>query len=376
MRILIVGGGIGGLTLCAFLRKNGLEPVLIEREQEWKTIGYVLGLFPNGYNVLADIGAAASVRAEAVELTSFTIKDGEGKAIRTTDFRALIEEIGPILEVERDHVHQVLREINESADIRMGTTLRALEQDAGSVYATFEDGKEEVFDLVVGADGINSQVRKIIFPEAAKQYSGFTLWGTWIQGIQDLPRNPVNYFGDRAMVGIFPDKDPSRAGVLFMLPAPPKAFDRTKCREHLQRYFSSMGGEVPAVLQALPPSDEIYHNDDDEILLSQWHAGRIGLLGDSVHALSPILGMGASMAMEDASVLSQELMRADTIEKALERYGRRRLPRVQFLSQWSKSVHQVLAVGSTLYKPRNLFVREVFSRRYYTQMMKLLRQQP
>lgn len=256
----------------------------------------------------------------------------------------------------------------------MGTTIKSLKQTKTGVTVTFSNGKKETFDIVVGADGINSQVRNYVQPKAKKDYTGSTFWGFWAPTNVKRPKYITNYLGNGKFLGVFPSKHKKHLTLLFCIPAKARSFRESKTNaQFLQEKFSDMGGIIPSILSHLPKNpDKILHRDDYETHIDKWHKGRIVLLGDAVHALSPIAGMGASMAMEDAHVLGEELVRDNDVEKAFERYVTRRKPRVQTLAKWSRQAHKLMTVRTPFYTLRNLFIKYFYKILFYRQMVKFL----
>lgn len=375
MRILIVGGGIGGLALSTFLRRQKHDVVLIERCHEWKTIGYGVGMFPSGLRVLRDLGVADALEAVSASLPAHLVKDQNGNLLRASSFDRMRRKHGPVLEVERDTLHKYLRETSSGTDVRMGTVVTTLKQDATGVDVTFGSGATDRFDIVVGADGINSQIRTFVQAKSHKAYTGLTFWLMWIKGMSTPPKEVVYYLGDAKIVGVFPCKNDHMLA-LFGLPAKAHAYnDPTHFRDVIRDHFKGMTQSIDEMLEHLPENAEMYHNDDEEMHLKQWHSGRVVLLGDAIHALSPILGMGASMALEDARVLSEEIdVCGGNVQSAFVRYHRRRLPRVRHLARWSWVLHRMTNMGGRLGRVRNVFMKHGFIRAYFWNLERFMGQ--
>lgn len=373
MKVLIVGAGIGGLTLSALLRKRGIDTVVIEREKEWKHIGYVLGLFPNGMRVLREVGIADELLSEGKRIPAHYVVDEDAHVISKADFTSLTAEHEAVVEVERENLHGALRRANDDAAVRMGVTVKSLVDNDDGVIVTFSDDSTETYDLVVGADGINSHMRDYVQPKE-KDYSGLTFWLTWIPDDPSFPEDIVYYAGEGKGAALFPCKKGDHIGVLFALSAAEKTpIDPACFREHLRKNFAEMHGVMPKVLQSLPELPaSMYHNDDNEMHLRKWYRGRIALLGDAVHALSPILGMGASMAMEDAHVLAELLAECETVDAALAEYQRRRAPRLRQLARWSNVIHRMIRMRGPLARVRNFVIKTFFIKHYFKSLQLFL----
>src|SRR5579859_6004396 len=170
MKTLIVGAGIGGLALAAHLRKNGHELVVVEQTTAWKQVGYILGLWSNGIRTLDEFGFPERVQQLGMPDIDEYMRYENGALLKHIDYRTLTERYGPIVLILRSDLHSAVQEVAEGIPIRFGTTVNALEQRKDGVSATLSDGSREVFDLVVGADGIHSRVRELLFGPVALSY--------------------------------------------------------------------------------------------------------------------------------------------------------------------------------------------------------------
>lgn len=356
MKVLIVGGGIGGLYLCALLRQRNIDTVLIEKAPEFSTIGYVLGVLPNGLRMFKELGLDNAIKEKGKKLQGMLIHDGNGRRLARASLAQLADQYGPSIEIERDTVHTLLQEANAGADIRMGTTVHKLHDHGDRVTVTFSDGKTEDFDLVVGADGISSQIRPYVSPTAHKDYSGFMMVLAWVPYIADFPKNVSYYLGDGKLFAVFPTKSAEHITVTFMLACPPGSIYAVQdIPAYLKEHFGDMGGDVPRVLEYLDHRKlQVFRNDDNEIHLRQWYKGRIVLIGDAAHATSLLMGEGASMALEDAYVLRQELLGHNTISEALSAYNERRYHRVHELARWSGLSHLLIKKTGPMAGLRNM----------------------
>ncbi len=368
MKILIVGGGIGGLSLAGFLKSKAIEFTIVEKTKEWKTVGYVLGLYPNGVKILEALGVARKVKKEAAKLRGYRITNSSGKMIWEIGFKDWERKYGPLLLLERDRLHEILRSNVKKSDIRLGIKIKSLKNIKGGAEVVFSDNKKEVFDLVVGADGINSQIRSFVDPGAEKLSSGFSFWVMWLGRKFKFPDRIIYSVGNGKVFSVFPVKSKTHIGVAFSLPLDYKPTSNTA--EFLRRSFGDMGGLVPAVLKNLPK--EIYNHQIEDLKIKNWFKGRVVLLGDAVHPISPILGMGASMAMEDAYVLSEELSRNKNIDAAIKEYVKRRELRVGFLQKKSRETHRLLAVKKPFVWLRDFILKFGYSRSYYKSLDKFL----
>ncbi|MDQ2798966.1 MAG: FAD-dependent monooxygenase [Armatimonadota bacterium] len=351
MRVLIVGGGIAGLTLAGLLQQRGFRPVAVEKAPNYGGAGYVLGLFPAGSRILKGLGLYPQLEDAGVELARYEVANAQGECLHVYHFGTLTENYGPTLGISRTALIDVLRSGVSSECLRLGTTVESLTQTPDEAQATFSDGSAETFDLVVGCDGLRSRTRAMIFGDAPLTYLGMTGWGFWIPPRLTPPEQVTEYWGDGKFFGIYPVKDRWCAFTGVALPAgtpDPVETRIARIREH----FADFGGLVPQILASLEHPEMMFHDDYNDVRLNCWHTGRVILIGDAAHAILPTGGLGASLAMESAAVLAEELCRADsqTLGFALDQYTVRRRKRVDKIQTQSRLYGKAMLLHSCLGK--------------------------
>jgi FAD-dependent urate hydroxylase len=363
-RILIVGGGIAGLSLATALHRQGFAPELVERGERWPSVGAAINLPANGPRVLGQLGLGNAVAAASAVLPYWGFFSQQGEPLCRTDLEALWGEVGPCLGIERTELHAVLLAGAASVPSRLGVALTSLTQEAAHVCAGLSDGSSGEYDLVVGADGISSTVRGLVVSPVRPRYAGQVVWRSVI------PTRPVGVTGVTVLMGdgCFFGMVPVGGGRTYGFGAlDTERFDdpvrgrRTRFRSR----FAHFGGPVPDYLAALERDEQLHFGAIEWLELDQWYQGRVVLIGDAAHASPPHMGEGGCMAMEDALVLAEVLRAADTVEHALEAYAGRRRPRVGWVQQQSRGAAQawVLPVEA-----RNTALRErgdqMFQARY------------
>jgi 2-polyprenyl-6-methoxyphenol hydroxylase-like FAD-dependent oxidoreductase len=245
-------------------------------------------------------------------------------------------------------------------DIRLGTTIETVVQGAHGVRVTFSNGRHETFDLVVAADGIHSQIRDKVFGSGYLKSYGWTVWAFWAPIGFSAPPGVVEIAGAGRLYFVYPLAD--RAVVML---AAAEAFERSEPVEHrldsLRERFRSFHPSVIEMIDAVTDPTDVLIDDLGFVTMSEWYRGRVVLLGDAQHAISPLTGMGASMALEDAFVLAAELKQAvhrDAIPDALARYALRRGRRLKEFRRASGFVERWLMVRSPILSAcRNTLVR-------------------
>jgi 2-polyprenyl-6-methoxyphenol hydroxylase-like FAD-dependent oxidoreductase len=333
-RILIVGGGIGGLTLAAALGRRGMSCDLIERTAAWAPVGAGITLGVNATRILGELGLLERALECSRTIDRAEITNAGGRVLSTAEFSEAFRGIGVSLAIHRADLHAVLVGGCGSASIRLGTTLKSIEPGAPN-RVTFSDGSTGEYDLVVGADGIRSQVRDLGFGERKPVYSGYACWRFIVRASVEPP-GMYEMWGRGRRFGIVPlTGDTVYSFATINTPPASKEFASIDVQS-FQRIYADFGGPAPAILDALTPETKLIYGDLEEIVLDRWVEGTVGLLGDAAHAMTPNLGQGAAMAIEDASVLAEELAHGGSIAAALARYEKRRRPRVEEVQRLSR----------------------------------------
>ena len=357
MRILIVGAGVAGMTLAALLDRRGVATRLIERAPSFDHAGYMLGLWPLGYRVLHGLSLYERFVAESIVGRDYEVRDNHGELVKRWSMQPIAERFGPALSCTRPQLVKLLQAGLGCAEIQFGTSLRSLEQRAGGVEVEFTDGTRNEFDLVVGADGLHSQVRSLVLGEQSQFHTG---WGGWVwwADLASAPRETfVEHWGAGRFVGAYPTRD----GLGIFAGAPlGDGFEQQGPgrRERLRRRFSGMGELVEPWLAAFPDDEaELFFWKLSDVRSAEWVRGRVVLLGDAAAGFLPTAGIGASMAMESAAVLADELSRTDArfLDQALALYVSRRRKRVERIQDDSRRLAQMMFVKSaTVAHMRNL----------------------
>lgn len=378
MRILIVGGGVAGLTLAALLRRRGEEPTVVEKAKKYGQAGYVVTLWPMGSRVLRGLGLMEGFREVGAPLERTVMHDGRGRVLRSLEWGTKTARHGEVRKLERAALVDLLRSADGGVPVQMGLTVERIEQDVGEVpgpaWVSFSDGSEGEFDLVVGADGFRSSVRELSFGEVAPRYTGSVLFWWW-QEAGGIPRGEIAQFaGVGRFFGVYPSKERiSCVAVLSEEEVPEGRFDSIEDRRALlQKRFTGFGGEpLRAVLDRLDEAKNVERLRVADLRAPEWRRGRVVLVGDAATTLLPSVGAGASVAMESAAVLADELSRADAghLSGALRLYEARRRKPVTGLQNGSRAMFRaattrrriLAAVRDAAFRlaPEGMLLREV-----------------
>jgi len=336
-RVLIVGGGLGGLTLAAALHARRVEAEIVERESEWQALGAGLSVQPNGMRVLGEYGLDESVVAGGCTVERWVFADQGGRALCEIDLREVWRDVGPFVGTARARLQDALVAGAAGIPCRMGTSVSAIELSSDHVKVDFTDGTTAAYDLVVGADGIRSRVRHLVFGEVKPTFAGQISWRS-IAPVE-LPGRPSVQFwlGNRCFFGLCSVGEGRTYGFGYL------SSDRARDPEagrlrRLRRRFSEFGPFVQEYLGALDHDEQIHCSTIEWIEQQSWHAERVVLIGDAAHASSPMMGQGGSLAMEDGHVLAELLSEAASLEQALSAYTARRVPRVAWVQEQSRNL--------------------------------------
>ena len=375
MRILVVGGGIAGLTLTGLLQQRGFKPTLVEQIPEYGTVGYVIVLWPSGSRILKGLGVYRSLLDVGLQFTTYNVSDERGQMLHSYSVQNVTEKYGPMLSTYRPDLINVIKEAVDPDSIRMSTTVDKIDQTNDEVYVTFSDGTEETYDLVVGCDGVRSKTRDLVFGDVPLSYSGMTGWSFWVKPNIAKTLQIAEYWGTGKFFGIWPTK--GRLSVFTSIRDNVQEPDPVESRiDRIQETFKNFGGLVPEILEGLNDPNEIFHGYYNDLRMKKWHKGRVVLVGDAAHAILPTAGGGVSMAMESAAVLVDELCRADSkyIEQAFESYITRRRSRVDKIQTQSRMMSKFAFADSRLVSSMRDFLMRFYSNklhvRYWDSMLK------
>ena len=326
MRVLIVGGGIAGLSLAIALEPTGADVELIERGSEWTTEGAAITLRPLAVKAIRRLGVLDDVLAagRVIDRQRFFNLDGD------TMFDQMLADEGEVtVVIHRRRLQQLLSERLGRTTVRMGEQPVVVESDGSVVDVTLASGERRRCDLVVGADGIGSWLRRELFPGAVVQPVGQQYWRFCVEG--ELIEHWCVLGDAHRFVALLPLPGMTycAAGLTGTSLLDDGVVDP---RTALFEIFSHYPSPVSDVLDRVTPATEVHFGPVHEVVLRRWSGGRIGLIGDAAHAFSPILGLGGGLAIEDAVVLGDELRRRPPIA-ALDAFTDRRQPRVALARQ-------------------------------------------
>ena len=314
--VLISGAGIAGPTLAYWLKEGGLEPTLIERAPVLRTSGYVIDFWGLGYDIAERMGLTSEINDVGYHMRQLKIVNDRGK--RVSGFGAdVFRELtgGRYVTLGRSDLSRLLFEkVKGTTEVIFGNEIVGLRQSADSVQVELERGGERRFDLVIGADGLHSDVRKLAFgpQHRFEKHLGYFVAAFEARGYR--PRNEdvyVMYSQPGRMIGRFTLHD-DRMLFLFVFAADsgflPATLDQQKAM--LREEYRDAKWECPRILAELDGSDDLYFDRVSQIRMGGWSRGRVALVGDAAFCVSLLAGQGSALAMISAYVLAGELVNA------------------------------------------------------------------
>jgi 2-heptyl-3-hydroxy-4(1H)-quinolone synthase len=335
---LVIGGGIGGLSLARELAIRDLPVTVLEKAPQLNPVGAGIIMNPNAMRVLERNGLAEAVRLDSWPYLLRETCDRRGGSLTIRDYRPLYEagklSVGAL--VHRAHLLDVLYRSLPPAAVRFNVGVRSIDVLPDRVRAQTERGEVFEADLLVGADGIHSHVRRRLFGEIRPRYMGYRSHRLIVDNEAGV-RHFAEFLGRGQRIGLVPISA-ARLYVWTTFNSPqaqPPVFDGVNRFRDAFRQFTDE--RIARVFSQLRSMDGVISTDIEEMALDEWTRGRAALLGDAVHPMTPNIGQGAGMAMEDAAVLAEELS-SSPLEIALDSYARRRKPRVETVVRISREV--------------------------------------
>lgn len=343
-RVLVVGGGIGGLSAAIALRQAAVEVDVVEKNAAWDVYGVGIIQPGNALRALNELGLAQEAVAQGHPIRGDVawLADSETQ-LADNHWPPLVPGLPPGNGITRPRLHRIFQKhtLDSGADVRTGVTFTAIDDRDDGVDVTFTDGQTRSYDLVVGADGLYSQVRETVFgAELKPAYTGQVCWRYNLPRIDGLDKIWV-YLGATGTAGFVPLAE----DLMYMLTIekPPQGAPLRLAREGMAALYrerlAQFGGAVAAHRELIVDDDAVVYRPVENVLVPPpWYRGRVVLIGDAAHATSPHCGQGAAQAIEDALVLREELGLDRPLVEALEAFTRRRFERCKVIVEGSEAI--------------------------------------
>jgi 2-polyprenyl-6-methoxyphenol hydroxylase-like FAD-dependent oxidoreductase len=333
----IIGAGMGGLTVAATLRRAGFDVQVYEQAARFERVGAGIQMMPNSMQVLRRIGVEEKLRAAAFEPYSHLNREWDtGRVIRELPMPESMFG-APYLCMHRAVLHDALAAVVPAAVIHLNKKLAGLDQSGNQVTLTFTDGARAQADAVIGADGVHSMVREIIIGPDAPIHKGRIAYraiypAALLRGFDIGPSRTKWWGPDRHIVIYYTTAARDEVYFVTSVPEPaewltPESWSAKGDVHELRQAYKDFHPDVRAVLDACPDCHKWAILEREP--LPRWSDGRVALLGDACHPMTPYMAQGAATAIEDAAILARclEEVEGQDIQGAFQRYEAHRKPR-------------------------------------------------
>ena len=349
-RILIVGGGIAGLTTAIALQQKHLDFLVLEAVPEIKAVGAGITLAGNAMRALGKLGISNDVKKHGHLISAMIIQDEKGKVISVMDAEKLSRNHGlDNVAIHRGTLHEILLRNIPAEKIRTNKKVTGFHDEADRIIISFEDGTQLEGSAVIVADGINSIIRQKLIPASLPRYSGYTCWRGVVENKWAIEKDAVEVWGPAGRFGYVPvgnnklywfacKNGPYRSEVM-------RQFSIDDLADNFRTYVNP----IASIIRSTRQEDLIWSDIVDLEPISQFAFNSILLIGDAGHATTPNLGQGACMGIEDALMIAEEISeQPNTIAKAFRSFEQKRLPRTTFIVNTSYRLGKVAQVENPL----------------------------
>ncbi|MFJ9693254.1 FAD-dependent monooxygenase [Kitasatospora sp. NPDC101183] len=339
-RILIIGGGIGGLAAGAALGQQGVDTTVVEIQSENLVAGVGINIPGNALRALKQLGLLDEVLGHGFTFDRVDFHDSSSRLLLALRSKLGIEGVPANCAIQRRDLARILEKacVDVGTSIRYGTSVDTMRTTPdGGVEAVLTDGSAERYDLVVAFDGIRSSFRRRALG-VEPRFTGYSVWRVALERHPDVTRN-MYFQGMGTKAGLFP----LNTDVMYLLHVTPEPgnprHERALFHDHLTERLSGYTGLIGELRDRIRPGSDIVYAPIEEVLLPlPWHHEGLLLLGDAAHAMAPHRTQGAAMAIEDAAVLGEVLGREGELPALLPEFQERRFPRAKIAQDASRNI--------------------------------------
>ena len=348
-RVLVIGGGFSGMSAAIQLRKSGVDVDLVEIDPGWRSYGAGITIGGPALRAFRTIGVLSELKSHGAMTEGLDLFTAQGHLIAQVPTpRSAETDVPGTGGIMRPVLAKILAEATRASgtNVRLGCTCTGLTQSDGYVEVTFSDGRHGRYDLVVGADGLNSVTRKAVFPDAPPpRYTGQGVWRA-VAPREGIERAAMA-LGKRTKAGY----NPVSATEMYLFVTEDRPTNTHVPDEELLPQLRGLLEEfsfpvIRRIADSLGPTSLICYRPLESLLMPKpWWRGRIVLIGDAVHATTPHLAAGAGIGVEDAIVLAQELAAAASVDVAMRAFQERRWERCRMVVENSARLGELERSG-------------------------------
>lgn len=353
LKILVSGASIAGLTSAYWLNKKGFEVTIVEKASKIRGGGYPIDVRGSAINIVKMMGIYEELKAQNLNNMKFKILDNDNSVI--SQFTDATMKANEDIEIPRGDLTTALYKCVEENDINLifNDSIKTMNHLDNGVEIELESGKQGSYDLVVGADGIHSNTRKLTFGEESQftNYLGHCFTGFTVENYLDMYKEGMIYSepGRTTIMYATENKESVHAFLIFSDEEEPSVNHRDidGHKKLVKDKFKDVGGIAPYLLETLEQNEDIYFDTTTQIIMDQWAKNRAVLVGDAAHAPSFLTGQGSSLAMIGAYILADELEKNNSIKDAFIAYEKYMKPFAEI------NQNAVENDGSSILYPKN-----------------------
>jgi 2-polyprenyl-6-methoxyphenol hydroxylase-like FAD-dependent oxidoreductase len=334
MRVLISGGGIAGLTLAYWLQQYGMRAVVLEQAAALRRDGYGIDFYGTGYDVAERMGLIDRLQSQQLPLDFIAYVNRRGKQVATLEIgvmRSIMR--GKYLALMHGTLEETLHEtIAGQVEVRFGRVISHVVSGSDAVEVTLNDETTESFDLLIGADGLHSLTRSLLFgpEEQFARFLGYMVASYPLVDLYEIGHSWQMYVEPGRLSGAYSSSHEGEIFSFLMYRTDrPEKLSREQRLIRLRRVFAGMGWITPHLLAHAPAPEHLFMDAVVQIHMPTWHQGRVALVGDACGCPTLISGHGASLAMGGAYLLAQALSETADYQEAFRRYEQLMQPHVQ-----------------------------------------------
>lgn len=326
-KILVIGAGIAGPAVCYWLKKFGFSPILIERSANLRKGGHALDVRGVAIDLVKRMGIYEKICNMRTQVEFGQYVDAQGNILHEEKGERFCFREGEDVEIVRGDLVEILIDAMKGVPCYFNQLIVSIKQRDGDVEIQFNDGRTEHYDLIIGADGLHSITRRMVFDK--DEYKLISLGAYFsvfsIPNYLNLNHAEVQFEANQKLISITSDKNPKIAEAAFMFRVQDilnNIRDENEQQRFLSDTFQGFGWEASKILKLMRDSNDFYFDSVTQVKMKSWTKGRVALLGDAGYSASPISGQGNNLALVGAYVLAGELKQAgDNYHRAFKRYN-------------------------------------------------------
>ena len=310
--ILISGAGVAGLTLAFWLKKHGFNPTLVEKHPTLRLGGYKIDLRGVALEILQRMGIYSTIVEHRTAITHAICVDKTGNQVSqmSADLCGTRLE-GVDLEIMRGNLCLIMKEALGEIECLFDDSIIHISEESNGVMVKFEKSRPRLFDLVIGADGLHSTVRKLVFGDESNFSKEFGVYVSVfsIPNFLNLDACEIEHHSLRKFVNLYRDRNDinAKVAIAFSIEKPFSSRDQKEQKKLIAEVFANFGWEMPRILEAMKESSDFYFDSMAQIHMPCWSKDRVALVGDAAYSATPMSGQGTSIAIAGAYVLAGEL---------------------------------------------------------------------